>query len=187
MDFQSKLVDILLDNYSQTYITRFLSNDDWYSWMVENRGRNNVLVQVLQVSPQFAELAIKAWEAEVNAPSQLRYKLPKFVKHFFPQRFVTLFLYLNNQTKVGGETVFPHSVDRYSDENIVRNGMDECSTGLAVPPLGLHASLFYVQTPEGDVDFMSYHGGCPPHEGTKWGSNSFMWDADTDESSDQRG
>ncbi|EGZ24611.1 hypothetical protein PHYSODRAFT_539675 [Phytophthora sojae] len=187
MKFQSELLDIILDNFSKAFITRFLPNDDWYSWMVENRGRNNVLVRVLQVSPQFAELTVKAWEAEVKAPAQLRYKLPKFVKHFFPQRFVTLFLYLNNQTKVGGETVFPHSVDRYSEENIVRNGMGECSAGLAVPPLGLHASLFYVQTPEGDVDPMALHGGCPPHEGTKWGSNSFMWDADSEESNDQRG
>ncbi|GMF33699.1 unnamed protein product [Phytophthora fragariaefolia] len=162
-------------------ITRFLPNEDWYRWISENRVSNDVLVQILQVSPQFVELTIKAWESEVNAPTQLRYKLPKFVKRFYPQRFVTLFLYLNNQTKIGGETVFPHSVDRYSDENIVRDGMGECSTGLAVPPLGLHASLFYVQTPEGDVDLMSRHGGCPPHEGTKWGSNSFMWDADVDE------
>ncbi|GMF21213.1 unnamed protein product [Phytophthora lilii] len=187
MKFQTKILDIILDDYSKAFITRFLPNEDWYSWMVRNRGNNNVLVQVLQASPQFAELTIKAWEAQVEAPSQLRYKLPKFVKHFFPQRYVTLFLYLNNQTKIGGETVFPHSLDRYSDETIVRNGMDECSSGLAVPPLGLHASLFYVQTPEGDVDLMSRHGGCPPHEGTKWGSNSFMWDADTDETNDQRG
>jgi hypothetical protein len=38
--------------------------------------------------------------------------LPKFVKQFFPQRFVTLFLYLNSQTKIGGETLFPFSLDQ---------------------------------------------------------------------------
>ncbi|KAE9251202.1 hypothetical protein PF004_g2590 [Phytophthora fragariae] len=120
------------------------------------------------------------WESRRRSPL-LRYKLPKYVKHFHPQRYVTLFMYLNNQTKVGGETVFPYALDRFSDEEITRDGMDECSKGLAVPPRGLHASLFYTQTPEGDIDEMSRHGGCPPHEGTKWGSNAFMWDSDADE------
>ncbi|RLN32086.1 hypothetical protein BBJ28_00021504 [Nothophytophthora sp. Chile5] len=175
--FQKKLVEFILDDYSEGYISR-LSTADWYTWMVTNRGRDNVLFKLLKNFPQFAELAVKTWEARVGAPTQLRYKLPKYVKPFHPQRDATLFLYLNNQTKVGGETVFPHSVDRFSDEEIVRDGMDECSSGLAVPPLGLHASLFYTQTPEGDVDLMSLHGGCPPHEGVKWGSNSFMWDSD---------
>ncbi|KUF91386.1 50S ribosomal protein L4 [Phytophthora nicotianae] len=152
--------------------------------MVKHRGENHVLFKVLRAFPHFAELVIKTWEARVRAPTPLRYTLPAYVKHFHPQRYVTLFLYLNNQTKMGGETVFPYSLDRYSDEKIVREGMDECSSGLAVPPLGLHASLFYVQTPEGDVDQLSRHGGCPPHEGTKWGSNSFMWDSDADEAAD---
>ncbi|KAJ0389513.1 hypothetical protein ATCC90586_011692 [Pythium insidiosum] len=110
--------------------------------------------------------------------------MPAYARHFHPQRYVTLFLYLNNETKIGGETVFPFSVDRFNDDAIERDGMSECSTGLAVPPRGLHASLFYVQTPEGEVDKMSRHGGCPPHEGVKWGSNSFMWNADADEGAD---
>ncbi|GMF21214.1 unnamed protein product [Phytophthora lilii] len=181
--FQEELLGYILDDHTSGLITR-ITNTEWYEYMVENRGKNHVLFKVLKAFPQFAELAIKTWETRVRAPSQLRYTLPAYVKHFHPQRYVTLFLYLNNQTKVGGETVFPYSLDRYSDEKIVRNGMDECSSGLAVPPLGLHASLFYVQTPEGDVDLLSRHGGCPPHEGTKWGSNSFMWDSDADEAAD---
>ncbi|KAG7401677.1 hypothetical protein PHYBOEH_011631 [Phytophthora boehmeriae] len=181
--FQEKLLGFILDDYSREYVVRVTSTE-WYSWMVENRGRSNVLFRILKDFPQIAELAIRTWESRVNAPSQLRYKLPAYVKHFNPQRYATLFLYLNNETKVGGETVFPFSLDRYSNETIVRDGMDECSSGLAVPPLSLHASLFYVQTPEGDVDLMSRHGGCPPQEGTKWGSNSFMWDSDADESAD---
>lgn len=180
--FQEKLTDIIMDDYSEQFITR-LTNVEWYAWLVENRGRNHVLIEILRAFPYTAELAIKAWESRVNSPL-FKYKMPKYVKHFHPQRFTTLFLYLNNQTKIGGETVFPFSLDRYNDEVITRTGMDECSQGLAVPPLGLHASLFYVQTPEGDVDKMSRHGGCPPHEGVKWGSNSFMWDSDADEGAD---
>ncbi|KAH7470715.1 Prolyl 4-hydroxylase 2 [Phytophthora ramorum] len=183
VEFQEKLVGFILDDYTQGFITR-MTNPEWYDWMVLNRGRNHVLFQVMQVWPQFGELAIRTWEARVGNAPQLRYRLPEFVQHFHPQRFVTLFLYLNNQTKIGGETVFPFSLDRYSSEEIVRDGMDECSTGLAVPPHGLHASLFYVQTPEGIPDVMSRHGGCPPHEGVKWGANSFMWDSDSEEGAD---
>jgi hypothetical protein len=181
--FQEKLLGFVLDDHTPELLIR-VTNVDWYDWMLEHRGESHVLFKVLREFPQVAELVIKTWETRVRAPPRLRYTLPSYVKHFNPQRYVTLFLYLNNQTKVGGETVFPYSLDRYSDEKIVREGMDECSSGLAVPPLGLHASLFYVQTPEGDVDLLSRHGGCPPHEGTKWGSNSFMWDSDADEGAD---
>ncbi|DBA00644.1 TPA: hypothetical protein N0F65_003573 [Lagenidium giganteum] len=182
VSFQDQLLRILLEDYSTELLTR-LTNAEWVAWMNENVGHNNVLYQVIETFPHFTETAIKAWESRVNLPA-LRYKMPKYVKHYNPQRFVTLFLYLNNETKIGGETVFPHSLDRFTDEKIERRGMDECSTGLAVPPRGLHASLFYVQTPEGDIDYMSRHGGCPPHEGIKWGSNSFMWNADADEGAD---
>lgn len=181
--FQEKLLGFILDDFSEKFLTR-LTNVEWYKWMIENRGRNHVLFGVMEAFPTFAEVAIQTWEKRVGGVASLHYKLPKYVKHFHPQRYATLFLYLTNQTKVGGETVFPYSLDRFSDEKIERDGMDECSTGLAVPPIGLHASLFYVQTPEGDVDKMSRHGGCPPHEGIKWGSNSFMWDSDADEGAD---
>ncbi|RLN32085.1 hypothetical protein BBJ28_00021505 [Nothophytophthora sp. Chile5] len=177
--FQEKLLEMVQQDYSKAFLTR-MTNPEWYDWLQQNRGRTLVLFQVLKSFPQFAELIIRTWESRVGSPS-LRYTLPKYVKHFNPQRYVTLFMYLNNQTKIGGETVFPFALDRFSDEEIVRDGMDECSEGLAVPPRGLHASLFYTQTPEGDIDDMSRHGGCPPHEGTKWGSNAFMWDADADE------
>ncbi|RLN06063.1 hypothetical protein BBJ28_00017167 [Nothophytophthora sp. Chile5] len=183
VEFQERLVGFILDDYSKGFIIR-LTNPEWYDWLELNRGRTHVLFKVMQAWPQFAELAIRTWETRVGNAPQLRYTMPEYTKHFHPQRYVTLFLYLNNQTKVGGETVFPFSLDRFSDEEIVRDGMDECSKGLAVPPLGLHASLFYVQTPEGVPDDMSRHGGCPPHEGVKWGANSFMWDSDADEGAD---
>ncbi|CAI5742746.1 unnamed protein product [Hyaloperonospora brassicae] len=178
VNFQEMLLGFILDDYSEGFVTR-VTSEEWYNWMGINRGRNNILIQVLQAFPQFAELAIRTWEARTGGIPELRYKLPNYVQQFNPQRYVTLFLYLNNQTKAGGETVFPFSLDRYSDEEIVREGMNECSTGLAVPPLALHASLFYVQTPEGVPDFMSRHGGCPPSEGVKWGANLFMWDSDS--------
>ncbi|CAK4075311.1 unnamed protein product [Aphanomyces euteiches] len=59
--------------------------------------------------------------------------------------------------------------------------MDECSEGLAVPPLKLHAALFYSQTGSNEVDPMSNHGGCPPAKGVKFGANLFMWNMDSQE------
>jgi len=112
----------------------------------------------------------------------LDYKIPKYLIPFRPNRFVTLFLYLND-VKEGGETVFPHSSTKMSD-NITRTGMDECSNGLATPARKLHASLFYVQGTDMMPDLFSRHGGCPPEEGTKWGSNQFMWNADASESTE---
>ncbi|KAJ0399544.1 hypothetical protein P43SY_006090 [Pythium insidiosum] len=181
--FMNKMLDLLLDTYSQKTLTRAM-NADWYGWVTQNRGKNFVLYEAVAAFPTVAELAIRAWERAVGRPDVFHYVMPAYARHFHPQRYVTLFLYLNNETKIGGETVFPFSVDRFNDDAIERDGMSECSTGLAVPPRGLHASLFYVQTPEGEVDKMSRHGGCPPHEGVKWGSNSFMWNADADEGAD---
>lgn len=181
--FQTKLLDFVLDDYSSGLLAH-VTNDDWYKWLMENRGRTHVLFKALQQFPHLAELTIRSWESRVHAGPELHYTMPKWVRHFHPQRYVTLFLYLNNETKIGGETVFPNSLDRYGDETIERTGMSECSQGLAVPPRGLHASLFYVQTYEGEADKMSRHGGCPPHEGVKWGANSFMWDSDADEGAD---
>ncbi|CAH0519071.1 unnamed protein product [Peronospora belbahrii] len=181
--FQGMLLDFILDDYTPGFLIR-MTNSEWYDWMMGNRKHNFVLFQVMQVWPQFAELTIRTWETRLGNVPKLRYKMPKYVHHFHPQRYVTLFLYLNNQTKMGGETVFPLSTDRYLDEQIVRDGMDECSLGLALPPRSLHASLFYVQTANGIEDVMSRHGGCPPHEGVKWGANLFMWNSDATEGAD---
>ncbi|KAH9178446.1 hypothetical protein AeNC1_017459, partial [Aphanomyces euteiches] len=76
--------------------------------------------------------------------------------------------------------VFPLSKERLATD-IERTGMDECSRGLAVPPLKLHAALFYSQTGENELDPMSNHGGCPPAKGVKYGANLFMWNMDADE------
>ncbi|RHY21266.1 hypothetical protein DYB25_009740 [Aphanomyces astaci] len=92
-------------------------------------------------------------------------RTPQQLKYQEANRFVTLFLYLNDVDE-GGETVFPYSPERLVT-NIDRGAMSECSEGLAVPPTRLHAALFYAQTGANDLDPKSLHGGCPPAKGVK--------------------
>nr|CCA15840.1 conserved hypothetical protein [Albugo laibachii Nc14] len=179
--FEMKLLGFVLEDYRDNLINR-ATNKTMYDWLTKNKHKLHTTSDVLRDHRDFLELVIRSWEARARYRN-LVYAVPTYVKHFNPQRFVTLFLYLNNETKVGGETVFPFSTERYSGEKIKRTGMSDCSRGLAVPPRPLHAALFYSQTPEGDTEAMSLHGGCPPEEGTKWGSNLFMWNADADDGS----
>ncbi|RHY13272.1 hypothetical protein DYB28_014819 [Aphanomyces astaci] len=179
--FLKVLAEIVQDDLSREYLTRQM-NAEWVDWLVTNRNAKDTMLKIFAAFPHMAEVAIRAWESRVQAGQLLHYTMPTVVKHFVPNRFVTLFMYLNDVDE-GGETVFPFSKDRLVTD-IDRTGMEECSEGLAVPPTKLHASLFYVQTPDQEVDVMSRHGGCPPMKGVKWGSNSFMWNADAEEGAD---
>lgn len=53
--------------------------------------------------------------------------------------------------------------------------MGQCRSGLAVRPRKAHAVLFYSQRPDGSLDPMSKHGGCPVVSGTKWAANLWVW------------
>ncbi|KAH9182393.1 hypothetical protein AeNC1_015632 [Aphanomyces euteiches] len=108
-------------------------------------------------------------------------------------RFATVFMYLSNVT-VGGQTVFPQAwmpeghehppmpsetaalTDSLFDRDSWEHDMvEKCSSRLASYPRKTHAILFYSQKPNGEVDPMSRHGGCPVLEGTKWAANLWVW------------
>ncbi|CAK4677361.1 hypothetical protein AeMF1_005634 [Aphanomyces euteiches] len=181
--FQNDLVNYILKDHTTEDLVAILGQE-WADWLETNKAAYDVIIDGARHNPIIFDLAVQAWTKRAG-PGLFDYQPPAQLKHFEPNRFVTLFLYLNDVDE-GGETVFPHSKERLVT-NIAREGMDECSEGLAVPPTKLHASLFYAQTPDNELDPMSLHGGCPPAKGVKFGANSFTWNADADEGSDAWG
>ena len=50
-----------------------------------------------------------------------------------------------------------------------------CGSKFAVAPKKGDALLFYSMEPDGTLDPLSWHGGCPVLNGTKWAANVWVW------------
>ncbi|OQS05814.1 hypothetical protein THRCLA_02101 [Thraustotheca clavata] len=154
-------------------------NEQWRRWLKHQiELQSDYIISSLLDAFNKLDMLVhlrELWEQAVQIPS-LKWTSPIEKNYIEPNRHATLFLYLNNLTE-GGETVFPYATN--SDRaSVVPTGMPECSLGLQVKPIKRAGALFYNKKPTGENDPLSTHGGCPPVNDTKWGSNVFMWNVD---------
>mmetsp|Transcript_35437 Transcript_35437/g.77715 ORF Transcript_35437/g.77715 Transcript_35437/m.77715 type:complete len:498 (+) Transcript_35437:99-1592(+) len=87
-------------------------------------------------------------------------------------RQATVFWYLSDVAK-GGETVFP----RFGGAPQPHDFKD-CTKGLRVRPEKGKVIIFYDLLPNGKMDDLSLHGGCPVIDGVKWAANKWVWNAE---------
>ena len=80
-----------------------------------------------------------------------------------PSRSINVLMYLNEGME-GGETSFPRW----------RNG--ETTRGLNVVPQKGKAVIFYMVTPDGNLDDLTQHAALPVTQGEKWLANLWIWD-----------
>ena len=72
----------------------------------------------------------------------------------------------------GGETVFPRFGGAPQPRDFKR-----CDVGLKAKPEKGKVIIFYDLLPNGQMDDLSLHGGCPVEEGVKWAANKWVWNA----------
>ena len=103
-------------------------------------------------------------------------------------RIATLFVYMTDVAE-GGQTVWTRTENRSQYNNDLKakvqklfpqggweaEMLETCHTKLSVAPKRGDAVLFYDVTPDGMLDEMSEHGGCPVISGTKWAANLWVW------------
>ena len=96
-------------------------------------------------------------------------------------RFATMLWYLNTPEQ-GGETLFPRAPRGGPLPNSHRCGL-EADGSMRTDPSGVkvhaktgRATLFYNMRPDGAIDPLSLHAGCPPEAGSvKFAVNRWFW------------
>lgn len=100
---------------------------------------------------------------------QNNHELLQEVEYGYNNRMATVFWYMSD-VEAGGHTVFPRSGGLPEPEDY-----KACSTGLKVTPQKGKVIIFYSMLPNGNMDPLSLHGGCPVEKGTKYSGNKWIW------------
>ncbi|EQC27947.1 hypothetical protein SDRG_14225 [Saprolegnia diclina VS20] len=92
-----------------------------------------------------------------------------YLHHGHKNRMITVFWYMSD-VAAGGHTAFPRAGGRPQPDS-----MTDCTEGLLVAPKKGKVIVFYSMLPDGSLDPVSLHGGCPVHDGVKYSGNKWVW------------
>lgn len=92
----------------------------------------------------------------------------------YRNRMATAFWYMTD-VEAGGETIFPRAGGLVHPNNNNVDDLQKQQVGLLCQPKQGKIILFYNLLPNGAIDQMSLHGGCPVLKGEKWAANKWIW------------
>ncbi len=87
-------------------------------------------------------------------------------------KFITRDMAINETNEYLKNTNLSHL---FADNSWEKDMIIQCRSRLSIKPKKATAILFYSQYPDGRMDELSNHGGCPVLQGQKWAANLWVW------------